>query len=66
MDKKKIIEIVTDAENKSNSDLFTAEKVLYDEFEKTKSIIVELTHHLENVEESYLKVTNEIKKRTSK
>lgn len=66
MDKKKIIEIVTDAENKSNTDLFNAEKVLYDEFEKTKSIIVELTHHLENVEESYLKVTNEIKKRTSK
>ncbi len=66
MDKKKIIEIVTDTENKSNSDLFSAEQVLHDEFEKTKSIIVELTHHLENVEESYLKVTNEIKKRTSK
>lgn len=66
MDKDKIIEIVTDVENKSNNDLFEAEKFLYDEFEKTKSLIVELTHHLESVEESYLRITKEIKKRTTK
>lgn len=66
MEKNKIIEIISDTENKSNNDLFSAEKVLYDEFEKTKSLIVELTHHLESVEESYLRITKEIKKRTTK
>lgn len=66
MDIKKIIEIVSDVENKPNKDLTLAENILYDEFEKTKLLIIELTEHLEKVEESYLIITKEIQRRTGK
>lgn len=66
MDKKKITQIVNDAENKSNSDLLTVQEVLLAEFEKTKSLIIELTYHLENVENGYVKISDEIKKRKGK
>lgn len=38
MDKNKIVEIVTDVENKSNKDLFDALSFLSEEFEKNKII----------------------------
>jgi uncharacterized membrane protein YgaE (UPF0421/DUF939 family) len=63
MDIKKIIEIVTDVENKPNKDLSSAESILFEEFEKTKSLIIELTEHLDKVEESYLIITKEIQRR---
>lgn len=66
MDIKKIIEIVSDVENKPNKDLTSAEVILFEEFEKTKSLIIELTEHLEKVEESYLIITKEIQRRTGK
>jgi hypothetical protein len=66
MDIKKIIDIVSDVENKPNKDLSSAEVILYEEFEKTKSIIIELTEHLEKVEESYSIITKEIQRRTGK
>jgi len=42
------------------------QKELIDEFEKTKDLIVNLTKHLENVEDLYDKVNNEIGKRITK
>lgn len=66
MDKKKILQTVNDAENKSNSDLLWAQQVLLTEFEKTKSLIIELTYHLENVENGYVKINEEFKKRLGK
>lgn len=66
MDIKKIIDIVSDVENKPNKDLISAEVILFEEFEKTKSLIIELTEHLEKVEESYLTITKEIQRRTGK
>lgn len=66
MDKKRITQIVNDSENKSNSDLLSAQQVLLTEFEKTKSLIIELTYHLENVENGYVKINEEIKKRIGK
>lgn len=63
MDVKKIIEIVSDVENKTNKDLLTAEVILFEEFEKTKSLIIELTEHLEKIEESYLTISKEIQRR---
>lgn len=63
MDVKKIIEIVSDVENKPNKDLLGAEVILFEEFEKTKSLIIELTEHLEKIEESYLTISKEIQKR---
>ena len=66
MEKNKLIEIVTDVENKSNKDLFSALSLLSEEFEKTKQLIVDLTRHLDLVEEHYNIVNKEIEKRTKK
>ena len=66
MEKEKIIEIVNDVENKSNKDLFITVNELYEEFEKTKQLIVDLTRHMESVEQSYNRVNNEIEKRLKK
>jgi hemerythrin-like domain-containing protein len=66
MDKEKIIEIIKDVENKSNKDLFLVINELYTEHEKTKQIIVDLTRHLETVENLYNDVNNEIGKRVRK
>jgi hypothetical protein len=66
MDINKIIEISNDAENKSNKDLISARDILMEEFDKTKDLIINLTKHLEGIEEMYDKVNNEIKKRIIK
>lgn len=64
MEKNKLIDIVTDVENKSNKDLFSALSLLNEEFEKTKQLIVDLTRHLDLVEEHYNLINKEIEKRT--
>jgi hemerythrin-like domain-containing protein len=66
MDKEKIIEIIKDVENKSNKDLFLVINELYTEHEKTKQIIIDLTRHLETIENLYNDVNNEIGKRVKK
>jgi hypothetical protein len=63
MDINKIIEISNDVENKSNKDLFSTLEILSVEFEKTKTLILDLTRHLENVENMYDKINKEIGKR---
>lgn len=60
MDKDKIIEIVQNVKDKSNKDLIESRNVLADEYEKTKALIVDLTRHLEIVEEYYNTVNNEV------
>jgi hypothetical protein len=66
MDINKIIEISNDVENKSNKDLFQAIDLLSVEFEKTKSLIIDLTRHLEMVENMYENINKEIGKRVRK
>lgn len=66
MDKERIIEISNDVENKSNKDLFVVVNELYEEYEKTKELIINLTNHLENVEIVYNNVNDEIAKRLKK
>lgn len=66
MDINKLIEISEDVENKSNKDLFSSLEILSTEFEKTKILIVDLTRHLEIVEDMYNKINTEIGKRTRK
>ena len=61
-----LLEISKDAENKSNKDLFIAVNQLYEEYNKTKELIVDLTRHLESVEVLYNNVNREIEKRTKK
>ena len=57
MEKEKILEIANDVKNKSNKDLFIAINELNEEFEKTKMLIVNLTRHLESVEDIYNKIS---------
>ena len=66
MDKEKLIDVAKDVENKSNKDLFEAVNLLYEEYEKTKELIIDLTKHLENVEYYYNKVNDEAGKRLKK
>ena len=66
MEKEKIIDIINDVENKSNKDLFITVNELYEEFEKTKQLIVDLTRHMESIEQSYNRVNKEIEKRVKK
>jgi galactitol-specific phosphotransferase system IIB component len=66
MEKEKIIEIINDVENKSNKDLFITVNELYEEFEKTKQLIVDLTRNMESIEKSYNRVNKEIEKRVKK
>ena len=61
LDLKKIIEVSNDVENKSNKDLFSSLEILSIEFEKTKSLIIDLTRHLELVEGMYDNINKEIK-----
>ena len=66
MEKNRIIEIATDVKNKSNKDLNTASEELYIEFEKTKTLIIDLTRHLESIEKLYNDINSEIQKRIKK
>lgn len=66
MEREKLIEVAENAENKSNKDLFETANLLYEEYEKTKEIIIELTKHLEVVETLYNKVNEEAGKRVKK
>ena len=57
------IEIANDVTNKSNKDLVNSRDFLIEEYTKTKEIIIDLTKHLDGVEELYNKVNNELEKR---
>jgi hypothetical protein len=59
----KINEILKNVDIKSNKDLIGCRDALADEFEKTKTIIIELTKHLDLITENYDLVNNEIGKR---
>lgn len=61
---EKVVEIVKDYKNKSNKDLTDVLKFLSEDFDKTKSLIVKLTYHLDSTENSYNKILDEINKRT--
>jgi hypothetical protein len=64
MDKNEIIEISNDVENRSNKDLVNSRDFLIEEFQKTKDIIIDLTRHLESIEDLYNKINKELEKRT--
>lgn len=64
MDKNEIIEISNDVENRSNKDLVNSRDFLIEEFQKTKDIIIDLTRHLESIENLYDKINKELEKRT--
>lgn len=63
MEKDKLINIANNSENSSNKDLVEVRDFLIEEYTKTKEIIIDLTKHLDGVEELYNKVNNELEKR---
>lgn len=63
MERDKIINIANNSENSSNKDLVEVRDFLIEEYTKTKEIIIDLTKHLDGVEELYNKVNNELEKR---
>jgi len=65
MEAKQIEDIVKNVKDKSNSVLVESRSVLKSEFEKTKELILELTRHMDAVQESYEIINEEIGNRTT-
>jgi len=63
MDKDTINEIAKNPQTKSNKDLIECRNLLLEEFNKTKDLIIDLTRHLESVEQVYESINTEIGKR---
>ena len=63
MDIKIILEIAENVSKRSNKDLIDAATILSKEFEDTKTLMIQLSHHLDNVENSYYQISEEVKKR---
>ena len=51
MEKIRIIEIINDIKDKPNKELLECEFILFEEYEKTKEIVIELTKHMDTIEE---------------
>jgi len=61
----KVSEIINDFKNHSNNDLILAMDVINKEFESTKQNVINLTYHLDNLENTYNTILKEYKKRTN-
>jgi len=66
MDLKKVLEVSNEPSVKSNKDLEKGLEFLNDEFEKTKYSIVELTKHLDKIEQLYNNINDEMLNRVNK
>lgn len=56
---KKIIDIIKEHKDRSNKDLESAMNYLNEEFEQTKSALIKLSKHLDNIEFNYNKLLKE-------
>jgi len=56
-------EFFKEYKEKSNDEILDVMKTLKDEFDKSKSLIVELTYHIEDMERKFNRLNDEIKKR---
>lgn len=57
--------IIRDIESSSNKDLSEAMDFLTDDFNETKSMIIDLTSHLDNIEGLYNKILTEYENRVN-
>lgn len=60
---KEILEIIKDFKSKSNVDLIKAMDYITEDFELTKKSLINLTHHLDKLENTYNKLLSEYKTR---
>ena len=63
MEKDKVINVANNSENSSNKDLVEVRDFLIEEYTETKNLIIDLTKHLDGIEELYNKVNDELEKR---
>jgi len=61
----KTIEVINDPKSSSNSDLIMAMEVLQKDFESVKETLLNLTHHLDTLENTYNSVLKEYNTRTN-
>lgn len=66
MDINKINDIIKNYKDKPNKELLNLMEILITEFNKTKELIIDLTKHLENIEDVYNEVQKEYKIRIKK
>jgi|TARA_B100001778_G_C18513535_1_gene595377 hypothetical protein len=57
------MEFFKEYKTKSNDEILKTMKILKDEFDKTKKIIVDLSYHLEDVERKFNLLNDEVSKR---
>ena len=60
---EQVTEIISDIQNRGNKDFVQVMDYLGEDFEETKNLIVELTKHLDNIENLYNSVLKEYKRR---
>ena len=63
---KKTMEVIEDPSTHSNNDLQTAMDVINKDFETVKQTLIDMTHHLDNLEEMYNKILNEYNSRNGR
>jgi hypothetical protein len=62
---EKFQSIISDLESSSNKEVTSALDFLKNDFEETKSMIIDLTNHLDNIEALYNQVLLEYNKRNN-
>jgi hypothetical protein len=63
---EKILKITSEYKSHSNKDLVFAMDFIKEDFEKTKETLIKLTHHLDNLENTYNLILNEYENRNNK
>lgn len=63
LDIDKVKEIVADIKSKPNKDLTNVMDFLLQDFDETKKLIIELTYHIDNIENLYNIVLKEYQSR---
>ena len=63
MKQDEVFDILKNYKNKSNKDLVNIMDFLSEDFEKTKDLLLKLSVHLDNTEESYNKILKEFNRR---
>ena len=61
---EKVLKIIGDIKNSSNKDLTLVMDTIQEDFEFTKKIVLDSTHHLDKLELTYNTVLKEYQKRT--
>ena len=62
---EKFNEIIADIKNQSNDNLEKVMDFLNDDFQETKELIINLTYHLDNIEELYNRILKEHESRVN-